>query len=180
MADLQPTPERWLPVVGYEGYYEVSDMGCVRSLDRIVRLSDGRDRPMKGRHLALSPHPKGYATVKLSVDGIRYTAMVHRLVLDAFVGPRPDGMEVCHNDGDPSNNRLDNLRYASRSENRLDSVRHGTHPWAQKTHCPRGHEYTPDNIYVQPSRPNSRSCRTCKRARRREDAARMKAKQQAA
>lgn len=173
------TPEEWRPVVGYEGYYEVSDHGRIRSLDRIVRLVDGRDRPLKGRSLVLSAHPKGYRTAKLSVHGNKQTVMIHRVVLQAFIGPRPRDMEVCHNDGDPANNRLGNLRYASTSANRYDSVEHGTHPWANRTHCPRGHEYTPENIYVQPSRPRSRSCWECKRARRKSDAARARQRQSA-
>lgn len=53
-------------------------------------------------------------------------------MLTAFVGPCPDGMEGCHNDGDPHNNRLDNLRWDTRANNARDAIRHGTHPWLKK------------------------------------------------
>lgn len=86
---------------------------------------------------------------------------VHQLVLLAFVGPCPDGMEVCHNNGNSHDNRLINLRYDTRSANTLDKVTHGTHTNAIKTHCPEGHELTPTNTYIHRG---GRSCRTCRRA----------------
>jgi hypothetical protein len=95
---------------------------------------------------------------------VRSNQFVHRLVLAAFVGPCPEGMEVRHLDGNPANTRLANLRYGTHSENELDKVRHGTHHEARKTHCNRGHEYTQDNTRRRRDT-GSRECLTCARWR---------------
>lgn len=150
--------ERWLPVVNYEGIYEVSDQGRVRSLDR----KDARGRQRRGRMRSLAKQPSGHLTVALCRERVQQHYQVHWLVLEAFVGPRPAGMFGCHWDDDPSNNHLDNLRWATRSENVKDSVRNGTHHMARRTHCPQGHEYTPENTYRKPS--GQRYCRECRRA----------------
>jgi len=73
-------------------------------------------------------------------------------------------MDSCHWDDDPANNRLENLRWGTRSENRKDSVRNGTHNMASKTHCPQGHPYTAGNTYVYPG--GNRACNECRRAYR--------------
>lgn len=155
--------EGWRPVVGHEGRYEVSDLGHVRSLDRITPQHGHRRR---GRTLAGSPNQSGHLQVGLWVGPRRHQALIHRLVLMAFVGPPPDGMEACHNDGNPTNNSLENLRWDTRSANRYDSVRHGTHYQANKTHCPQGHPYDEENTYVVVSR-GIRQCRRCKQERSR-------------
>lgn len=143
---------QWLAVVGYEGLYEVSSGGKVRSV------------PRKGtRGGILKPYRRedGYATVNLSREGVTKQCRINRLVLEAFVGPGA-GTESRHLDGDPTNNILDNLAWGTRSENALDSVRHGTHrnPGAEKTHCKHGHEFTKDNTYVRPN--GGRACRQCR------------------
>lgn len=152
--------EAWAAVPGYEGYYEVSDQGRVRGLRRVDSL--GRPR----RALIFSPvrHPVGgHMRVTLRRDGARRTFSVHRLVMAAFVGPAPEGREVCHNDGDPGHNALDNLRYDTRSENQLDRVRHGTHNHSTKTECISGHPFDAGNTYV--TKDGRRQCKTCRRAR---------------
>lgn len=82
----------------------------------------------RGRWKALKPGTakSGYQVVVLCNDVEQKSVNVHRLVLEAFVGPCPDGMECCHNDGDRSNNGLDNLRWDTHSENCQDASRHGT------------------------------------------------------
>jgi hypothetical protein len=124
--------ERWLPVEGFAGY-EVSDLGRVRSYHR--QLSEGEATQYRKWEIATTPQKilrpvksAGYPKVALCRDGEIYTARVHVLVLLAFVGPCPPGLECCHNDGIPAHNWLDNLRYDTRTGNMLDSVRHGTHP----------------------------------------------------
>lgn len=102
---------------GYEDYYEVSDHGRVRSLPRWNTV---------GRVLKLGLHPGGYHGVVFSVAGIRKSILVHKLVLEAFVEPCPEGHEARHLDGDPTNNRLDNLAWGTPSENERDKLRHGT------------------------------------------------------
>lgn len=69
---------------------------------------------------------KGYMSVSLTHEDVRKTISVHRLVLMAFVGPCPSGMEACHNDGDPSNNSLSNLRWDTHKNNMADCIKHGT------------------------------------------------------
>lgn len=153
------TAERWLPVPTYEGKYEVSDLGRVRSLSRVT--SHGRRR----RGLVLRPIPRttGYLQVDLWHDNTQRAFVIHRLVLWAFVGPAPAGLEALHGDGDPTNNALTNLRWGTRSENSLDQVAHGTHASTSKTHCPAEHPYDEANTYVYP-RSGARACRTCRRA----------------
>lgn len=120
------TMEKWKYIAGYEGYYQVSDCGNVRSVDRTVTTVDGVVRSYTGHNLSLADDGDGYMVVLLSKDNIKKHRRVHRLVLDAFVGIRPDGLECCHNDGCPSNNMLNNLRWDTISENKRDMIKHGS------------------------------------------------------
>ncbi len=158
-------PEIWKPVIGHEGQYEVSDLGRVRSVDRLVDARPGVRRIQWGRVRAQVTMKSGHKQITLWTGNRARGVLVHRLVLDAFSGPCPDGMEACHADGNPGNNRIANLRWDSRSENRYDSVRHGTHQMTARTHCPQGHPYDAANTYRIPSRPNARYCRACRRDR---------------
>lgn len=160
---MTPTTERWLPVVGWEGYYEVSDHGQVRSLDRVIHGRWGRQR-CQGRLLTPGCRPRdGRRHVQLCRANSMTPRLVYRLVLEAFVGPCPEGMEGCHNDGDASNDRLSNLRWDTKSENQRDLVRHGTHRQARKTHCPQGHALVSPNLAS--SKSGYRNCLACSRAR---------------
>lgn len=116
--------EIWKDIPGYVGKYQVSDMGRVRSLPRTVTRKDGTPAKVSGGVLnRKSTDRGGHRYVKLSSPD--RTVSVHTLVMTAFMGPCPDGMEVCHNDGDPSNNRLTNLRYDTRKNNLIDMARMG-------------------------------------------------------
>ena len=123
--------EIWKAVPGWDDFYEVSSRGNVRSKDRVVmkRGSPGSGvsaSHYEGRQLKPFVTGKGYASVKLSKQGVRPVTMyVHDLVLTTFLGPRPVGLEACHNDGNPWNSVLENLRYDTRSANSRDSVKHG-------------------------------------------------------
>lgn len=108
--------EQWKAVAGYEGIYEVSDLGSIRSLDRKNSLG----RSIKGR--ALKPAGVRYLKVVLYVEGKRRTVTVHRLVAEAFIGI-PQGMHVDHIDGDKHNNRLSNLQVLSQLENQQKYLR---------------------------------------------------------
>lgn len=120
------TTERWLPVVGWEGLYEVSDLGRVRSLPRRVPRRHTGYYDVRGGFLTLHRHRRGgYLLAALTVDDMTTKQMVHRLVLEAFVGPCPDGQECRHMDGDPTNNTVGNLRWGTTAENADDRVRHG-------------------------------------------------------
>lgn len=109
--------EIWLPVAGYEGAYEVSNFGNVRSLDKTVRGRTESERFLKGRILKSKPSGAGYRSVNLSVNNLISTKLIHGLVAQAFIGDRPDGFEVNHIDGDKTNNHVKNLEYCSPSEN---------------------------------------------------------------
>lgn len=151
------THETWKAIPGYEGFYEVSDQGRVRSLDRTV--SDGRR--VKGQFLSPDRGRYGHLRVTLQKNGKIERILVHRLVLQAFVGPCPPEMQACHWNDIPYDNRLENLRWDTPSANSQDALRNGRNPYANKTHCPRGHEYTPENTFVP--RPGQRNCRECGR-----------------
>jgi hypothetical protein len=100
--------ERWRDVRGYEGYYQVSSLGRVRSTDRTTNSPQGT-RSRKGRILTAVCAGSRHARVNLSKDGKVRNVYVCQLVLSAFVGPAPAGSACCHKDGDPSNNVLSNL-----------------------------------------------------------------------
>lgn len=151
--------EVWKSIPGHEGRYEVSDLGRVRSLPQTT--SDGRR--LASKVLCGRPQRSGHLSVPLTSAGTCRNALVHRLVLIAFVGPPPLGMHALHSDGNPANNRLSNLRWGTPSENSFDAVRHGVHPQARKTHCKQGHEFTPENTRIEAR--GSRACRECERNR---------------
>ena len=122
--------EEWRPVVGYEGLYEVSSLGRVRSLDRLCKSNKRSDQWMKGQILKpkINRHRQNRCTVALGKEGKVSYIYISRLVLTAFVGPPPLDHDAAHWDGDPTNNCLDNLRWATDSENMSDKKRHGTDP----------------------------------------------------
>jgi hypothetical protein len=158
-----PEIETWLPVVGWEGLYDVSDQGRVRSVDRIVRYSDGRQAKFRAQVLTLKRNGKYRRLyVGLCRNGIHHYSYVHTLVLEAHVGPCPSGLECCHWDDDPTNNHVSNLRWDTRTANRQDALRNGRSFDSQsvKTKCPQGHPYDDENTYRYKS---GRQCRKCRR-----------------
>jgi hypothetical protein len=126
--------EVYKQVIGF-AFYEVSNYGNVRSIDREVSLVDPRSgKTVKRKYKGVNLRTKRSVTdgrlkslqVTLYIDGQPYYRTAHSLVMDAHVGRRPYGYEIAHNDGDAGNNRLDNLRYTTHRDNCLDRVRHGT------------------------------------------------------
>lgn len=130
--------ETWLPVTGYEGFYEVSDKGRVRSISRQV-LSRNRwgavSIQLRGKILTLLENKAGYHKVLLSKNGKATNKLVSTLVAEAFLGPRPAGLLVLHGDGNAKNNRLGNLRYGTQKDNMQDSIKHGTRPKGRAHKC---------------------------------------------
>lgn len=170
------TSETWRAIPGLEGYYEVSDHGNVRSVGRVVVYKNGAERWHSGRVLAQRTNKDGYQMVALYRNTKRCTRLVHRLVLEAFVGPCPPGMETRHLNNDPVDNRLENITWGTPSENNLDTVRAGNHKrWVsplgekmkQRTHCPRGHRLESPNLRADMVRKGKRACLSCDRARAR-------------
>lgn len=131
MTEATP-PEEWRPIPGYEGVYEVSNEGRVRSLNRVFIRADGQRQGWRGRVLSSTLVGRGYPSVML-LHGVRRP--IHILVCTAFHGPRPSAVhQVAHGDGDPTNNRAGNLRWATPAENSADAVRHGTSPLVRGGH----------------------------------------------
>jgi hypothetical protein len=117
------TVETWKPVSGFEGLYEVSNLGRVRSLTRTI----ANGRTFEGVILkAICSNHYGHLKVSLSRNGTSCGRLIHRLVALAFIGPCPPDMECAHNDGDPTNNRAENLRWDTRKGNHADKREHGT------------------------------------------------------
>lgn len=119
------TIEIWKSIPDFDGY-EVSNTGQVRSsYKHFGKKGWGiSDKPVK----ILKPHcdHRGYRSVNLRRDGKTYRRRIGNLVLLAFIGLKPDGMEVCHNDGNPSDDCFDNLRYDTHKANIGDAIKHGT------------------------------------------------------
>lgn len=154
-------PENWLPVVGYEGYYEVSDLGSVRSLPRI--LTDGRT--FKGRVLKPQTLNFGHQSVTLSRGNVARRHLVHRLLLTAFDRQPEPHEDARHLNGVPADNRLINLAWGTRGENCRDTVKHGKHPFATRLVCPQGHALIEPNLERWTFSRGSRKCLSCTRAR---------------
>ena len=151
--------EEWRPILGYEGAYEISSRGRVRSLARVVRA--GRvSRHIASRMLSISLDTDGYPTVGLNLTGVRKMIRVHWMVCGAWWGACPPGLECRHIDGDKLNLAPKNLAWGTQSENTFDRVRHGTHHQARKTHCPKGHPYDAENTSIHGG---GRHCLTCDR-----------------
>lgn len=130
--------ETWRPVVGFEGRYEVSDLGRVRSLSmRLVVYSKqfGRlvERHHKGRIRKLSKNTKGYPIVTLGSEK-GHTKAVHKLVAIAWLGPYPEGAEVNHKNGIKTDCRKDNLEYVTGKQNVAHSFDTGLHSGIGETH----------------------------------------------
>lgn len=136
--------------------YEVSTAGRVKSLRFGRLLSPGVDS-------------RGYLRTILSDHGRKRHVQIHRLVMEAFVGPRPEGLVTRHLNGNPTDNRLENLRYGTPKENAQDAIQHGSNWNLGKTHCPQGHSYSPDNTVFE--RDGSRKCLICRTERNRRTAA---------
>lgn len=161
--------EEWRTIPDWEGFYEASSLGRIRSVTREVPNRWGTLTPRTGKLVQPFPSSTGYDRVALYRDGQQTRRSVHSLVLLAFVGPYPPGLEIRHLNDVKTDNRLCNLQYGTRSDNNYDRVRNS----GLKTHCVHGHEYTPENTIMSRrgnGQPN-RLCRTCNRAyevRRRE------------
>ena len=143
--------EQWAAVPGWEGRYEVSDNGRVRSM----RRSGVRGGLLKPRRTQ-----DGHLRVALFRDGERRDVGIHVLVLEAFVGPSAPGEEGRHLNDSSGDNRLANLAWGTRADNLADRKRNGILGIAARTHCPRRHLLREPNLV---KRRKTRRCLACYR-----------------
>lgn len=149
----------------YHEFYEISNLGGARSLPRVTRGRNGSERTAPGKLLAKRVNPRsGYVQYVLSVRGKVTYEYAHSLVLEAFVSPRPSGMDSCHWNGVRDDNRLENLRWDTRTGNFADKIRHGTsRGWkSEATHCPSKHPYAGENLKIR-TYDGARICVECSR-----------------
>lgn len=105
--------ENWKDIVDFEGLYEVSDFGNIRST-----------KTKQFKKITIDSHGRPY--LGLWKNNKQKIVRPHKLVLEAFIGKAPKGMECCHNDGNQQNNKLDNLRWDTPKNNHADKLKHGT------------------------------------------------------
>lgn len=135
----------WKPVPGYEGFYEVSDSGQVKSLERTLICSDGRPKTVREKILKPKTNKYGYLSLGLWRSGKRKDAVVHRLVASAFLENPNKYEQVNHKDGDKLNNNVSNLEWCDNIYNMKHAVEHDllSH---QNGETHGGHILTEENV----------------------------------
>ena len=138
--------EIWKPIDGYEGRYEASTLGRIRSIDFV----DHAGRKHAGKVITQYESPSGYMSVRLFCRGVRYHKTVHRLVATTFIANHENKSDVNHINGDKHDNRIENLEWSTRSENILHSFRvlkrrKGQPPWKGKS-CPYTRKLTDEQV----------------------------------
>ena len=123
--------EIWKDIIGYEGLYQVSNYGRIKSLSRVMTFGRRNAKRLLDEVIKSTKIKKGYVYVKLAKSGVVTTYLVHRLVAQAFLEPVVDKDQVNHLDFDGTNNRVGNLEWTTRSENQLHSVVHGRGAYAK-------------------------------------------------
>lgn len=126
--------EEWRDIAGYIGYYQVSNRGIVRSLDRFIESSRGSKTFLKGQIMVCPLDKYGYPKATLNRDHTRKSFPVHRLVMIAFQGERPKDFQINHINGVKSDNRFENLEYCTASYNRQHAFDNGLSPKGEQ-HC---------------------------------------------
>lgn len=153
------------PIAGFDGYFASSD-GTIWTAKRKGGASRAAGQRGELVPLKTSPNRRGYLLVGLDVKGRNVSRFVHRLILETFVGPRPDGKEACHfPDHDKSNNALSNLRWDTHDENIRDNYR-GLPPVTRKvcTTCPGLKEIDEFYLDKRAADGHKSQCKSCHRA----------------
>lgn len=135
----------WRPVPGFEGLYSITPTGVVRSEITV----DGRGHALKPNRILKHRRSHGYAIVSLRRNGKSLYRYIHRLVLEAYVGPCPPEEEGRHLNGDKTDNRRENLAWGTRAENVGDSLRHGTHRSPRGENNPRARLTSSDVVAIR-------------------------------
>lgn len=123
--------EIWKDIPGYEDYYQASTLGRIRSVDREVSYLSGKNKVPRtdfwpSQIKTLRYRKDGYLQVNLSKNSKKSYFPVHKIIARVFLGEVPKKMDICHNNGDRSDNRVSNLRYDTRKNNLSDAISHGT------------------------------------------------------
>ena len=124
--------EEWRDITGYEGLYQVSNLGRVRSLDRYVNSGYNTKRFSKGKILSFLLQKNGYAKVMLSKENTVKNADLHRLVAETFIANPNNKTTVNHKDGNKENNKIDNLEWATQKENNNHAAANGLNLFLKK------------------------------------------------
>lgn len=128
--------EIWKDVPGYECLYQASNFGNIKVKERLITKSYRGGKLMvqkyEGKTLLASERRGGYRYVHLSINKKTYVVAVHRMVLLAFVGEPEKGHEACHNNGNPRDNSIINLRWDTHLNNNKDKIKHGTYLRGEK------------------------------------------------
>lgn len=157
---IQHEEEIWKDIPEFEGLYQASNLGRIKSLDRYDSI--GRFRPSTIR--VLFEQNSGYLSLVLNKNGIKYPKTVHKMVYEAFNGVVNDSnLDVAHEDGNKYNCSISNLKLKTKSENSQDKRKHGTQNYQWKTHCDFGHVFEDWNLIN--FKKNIRKCLACSRAR---------------
>jgi DNA-binding XRE family transcriptional regulator len=114
---LRHAPEVYVDIPGYEGYYQVSNYGNVRSLDRVIKEKTGKTQTLKDRILKQRTNPSGYYYIGLGKNGSKATFAIHQLVAQAFLDNPNNKPTVNHITGIKTDNNVSNLEWATYSEN---------------------------------------------------------------
>ena len=117
--------EIWKDIKGHEGYYQVSNKGRIRSVDRKAKIGNGNTRTVKGRIMKTDLSNSGYLRVCGCRDCKKFKIDVHRAVAEAFIPNPEDNPQTNHKDGVKTNNHVDNLEWATRSENQRHAFKNG-------------------------------------------------------
>lgn len=160
--------EEWRDIPGYEGYYQASSLGRIRSLDREItqvnRWGSTTTYLKQGCVLATGPYSGERYRVRLSCDGVKEQKGVAVLVALAFHGVPESGKDwALHRDGDMFNNVPDNLYWGDRVDNVQDAIRHGTHHGKFTKVCRHGHSLSGSNLKINTTL-GSRYCLACRKA----------------
>lgn len=131
--------EIWKDIVGYEGLYQVSNLGRVKSLERTVTIGFGNKKHLEEKIMSFSTR-SGYSIIVLKKNGTKASKQVHRLVAEAFIPKEDDKNIVNHKDFDRKNNVVENLEWCTQKENIRHSVDRMKHP-KTRTQTNTGHQY---------------------------------------
>lgn len=138
--------ELWKDISGYEGYFEVSNLGNFRSKDRIIKYKQSGTRLYPGKPLKTETIVEGYQRIVLMKEAVKKRYMCHRLVAQEFI-PNPDNKPfINHINGNPADNRACNLEWCSQSENELHSYRTLGNTMRGKTNPKRVYRIDGDTI----------------------------------